>query len=86
MRTYRRDEQQPPPARPVAPGVVERIPGVYEVDPALMGRHFKQQPLPVWDTERLVSSRDDHLAWMHEHFADETLYAGVPSELDDEPD
>ena len=26
--------------------------------------------------------RNDHLNWMHEHFADETLVAGQESELD----
>jgi hypothetical protein len=38
-----------------------------------------------WDTERIVESRNDHLAWMHEHFAFETLVAGEESELDKGP-
>jgi hypothetical protein len=62
-----------------------RLNDVYEVDPALMGTHFNQQDMPMWDTERIVSSREEHLAWMHRHFADQTLYDGSPSELDDEP-
>jgi hypothetical protein len=62
-----------------------RIDGVYEVDPELMGRHFKQLRIERWDIDRLVQGRDDHLAWMHTHFAMETLYAGEPPELDEEP-
>jgi len=47
-----------------------------------MNRHFHQQEMPRWDTERIVASRNDHLSWMHTHFADETLVAGEESELD----
>jgi hypothetical protein len=50
-----------------------------------MEKHFKQQNMPRWDTERIVESRNDHLAWMHEHFAYETLVAGEESELDKGP-
>ena len=52
---------------------------------ALMEAHFHQQNMPVWDTERIVQSRNDHLAWMHEHFAYETLVAGEESELEKGP-
>jgi hypothetical protein len=69
----------------VEDGVVMRLEHVYEVDPALMGTHFKQQRMPVWDTERIVDSRWEHLNWMHFHFADETLTAGEESELHDTP-
>ena len=62
-----------------------RLDGVYEVDPALMETHFMQQNMPTWDTERIVESRNDHLAWMHEHFAYQTLVAGDDSELDKGP-
>ena len=41
--------------------------------------------MPRWDTERIVASRNDHLAWMHEHFAYETLVAGEDDELDKGP-
>ena len=58
-----------------------RMDHVYEVDPELMGKHFSQQNMPTWDTLRIVESRNDHLDWMHEHFADETLVAGE-SELE----
>jgi hypothetical protein len=47
-----------------------------------MGQQFAQQDLPAWDTLRIVEDRNDHLNWMHEHFADETLVAGQESELD----
>ena len=39
-----------------------------------------QQDLPAWDTHRIVDSRWEHLDWMHDHFADEVLLAGVESE------
>ena len=56
-------------------GVVVRL-RHYEVDPDLMGQHFDQQDMPAWDTLRIVDDRNDHLNWMHEHFADETLGRG----------
>lgn len=71
-----------PEATRVSDGVVMRLEHVYEVDPDLMGKQFNQQNMPTWDTLRIVESRNEHLAWMHEHFADETLVAGVESELD----
>jgi hypothetical protein len=60
-----------------------RLEHVYEVDPTLMEAHFKQQEMPVWDSERIVDSRWEHLKWMHFHFADEVLSAGEEAELDD---
>ena len=69
-----------PAATRVSDGVVIRMEHVYEVDPALMGKHFDQQNMPVWDTLRIVDSRWEHLDWMHDHFADEVLLAGEESE------
>ena len=74
-----------PEATRVSDGVVIRLDHVYEVDPGLMGHHFKQQDMPLWDTLRIVESRNEHLSWMHEHFADETLVAGIEPELDQGP-
>ena len=34
------------------------------------------------DTLRIIESRNDHLNWMHTHFADETLVAGEESEIE----
>ena len=62
-------------AAAITDGVVMRFEHVYEVDPDLM-QHFKQQAMPLWDTERIVDSRREHLDWMHNHFADEVLLAG----------
>ena len=70
-----------PEATRVSDGVVIRLKH-YEVDPELMGRQFDQQDMPAWDTLRIVDDRNDHLNWMHEHFADETLVAGQEAELD----
>ena len=70
-----------PDATRVSDGVVVRLKH-YEVDPELRGQQFAQQNMPVWDTLRIVESRNEHLNWMHEHFADETLVAGQESELD----
>lgn len=85
MRIFRQDEQQPPQARRITDGVIQRLEHVYEVDPDLMGTHFKQQQMPVWDTERIIENRWEHLNWMHFHFADEVLTAGEPPELDSGP-
>jgi hypothetical protein len=71
-----------PEATRVSDGVVIRTQHIYEVDPELMGQQFNQQNMPAWDTLRIIESRNDHLNWMHEHFADETLVAGQESELD----
>ena len=71
-----------PEATRVSDGVIMRLDHVYEVDPDLMGHQFEQQDMPVWDTYRIVESRNDHLSWMHAHFADETLVAGEEPELD----
>lgn len=74
--------QRPPEPRPVAPGVVMRFDHVYEVDPAKM-TIVRQHEMLAWDTLRIVGSRSDYLAWMHDHFAERVLSA---SELgDDEP-
>ena len=34
-----------------------------------MQRHVLQQVFPNWDTLRIMNSRQDHLQWMHRHFA-----------------
>lgn len=74
-----------PEATRISDGVVMRLHDVYEVDPDLMGAHFTQQNMPLWDTERIIESRNDHLDWMHEHFAYGTLVAGEEDELDKGP-
>ena len=79
MSVWRLGGQRPPEAQGVRDGVVMRLDHVYEVDPQLM-QVFPQQDMPVWDTERLVESRWDHLAWIQDHFADEVIVAGEPSE------
>jgi hypothetical protein len=79
MSIFRLGDQTPPPPRRVTDAVVMRFDDVYEVDPALMER-TGQQPLPAWDTHRIVESRTEHLDWMHKHFADDVLLAGEESE------
>ena len=37
--------------------------------------------MPVWDTERIVENRWEHLNWMHFHFADEVVVAEEPAAL-----
>lgn len=64
--------QRPPKPRKKKGGVVMRIDHVYEVDPERM-QVFKQQDMPVWDTNRIVKNRLDHLEWMHNHFADSVV-------------
>ena len=70
---FRLAAQRPPEARRVTDVVVMRFDDVYEVDPALMTEHVQQQEIPAWDTERIVDSRWEHLAWMHDHFADSVV-------------
>jgi hypothetical protein len=70
---FKLSAQKPPAAEPVADGVVMRLEHVFEVDPALMTEHVHQQELPNWDVQRIVDSRWEHLAWMHDHFADSVV-------------
>ena len=79
---FRLSAQRPPEPRRVTDTVVERLEHVYEVDPRLMTEHMPQQDIPVWDTKRIVSSRWDHLDWMHEHWADAVLSTGIESETE----
>ncbi len=79
MSIFRLGDQTPPPAERINDAVVMRFEHVYEVDPALM-ELTGQQHVPAWDTKRIVDSRWDHLDWMHDHFADEVLLAGMESE------
>jgi hypothetical protein len=73
MLGFRLSAQKPPEARRVTDVVVSRFEHVFEVDPALMSEHVHQQDLPNWDVERIVESRWEHLAWMHDHFADSVI-------------
>ena len=83
---YRFAEQHTPPSAARASEVAQTtFEHVYEVDPRLMQRHVLQQVFPNWDTLRIMRSRQDHLAWMHAHFAS-TVVAGssILAELDAE--
>ena len=73
MLGFRLAAQKPPDAKRVTDGVVMRFDHVYEVDPSLMSEHVRQQDIPAWDTVRIVESRLEHLAWMHDHFADSVV-------------
>jgi hypothetical protein len=73
MLGFRLAAQKPPEAQRVTDHVVMRFEHVYEVDPKLMRDHVRQQDFPAWDTLRIVESRWEHLAWMHDHFADSVL-------------
>ena len=70
---FRLAAQKPPEAKRVKDDVVMRFDHIYEVDPALMAEHAPQQAIPAWDTHRIVESRWEHLAWMHDHFADSVV-------------
>ena len=73
MLGFRLSAQRPPKAERVTDVVVSRFEHVYEVDPALMQENVRQQDISNWDFERIVDSRWEHLAWMHNHFADSVL-------------
>ncbi len=73
MLGFRLSVQRPPEARRINDDVVMRLDHVYEVDPRLMTEHVSQQDLPNWEIQRIVASRWEHLAWMHDHFADSVV-------------
>jgi hypothetical protein len=70
---FRLSAEKPPEARRVTDVVVSRFEHIYEVDPALMTEHVHQQNIPNWEFNRIVENRWEHLAWMHDHFADSKL-------------
>ncbi|BCB78111.1 hypothetical protein GCM10022251_32730 [Phytohabitans flavus] len=70
---FRYSAQRPPDPRRINDAVVQRFDHVYEVDPALMRDHVRQHDFPAWDTRRIVDSRWEHLAWMHDHWADSVI-------------
>jgi hypothetical protein len=72
MLGFKLSAQTPPEARQITPDVIMRFDHVYEVDPAKMAI-YPQQAIPAWDTHRIVDSKWEHLAWMHQHFADKVL-------------
>ncbi|WP_030485171.1 hypothetical protein [Nocardioides aequoreus] len=74
LRPYRYAEQtSPPEPQRVSDVAVTTFEHVFEVDPRLMERHVLQQQFPNWDSLRIMSSRHDHLDWMHAHFADSVV-------------
>jgi hypothetical protein len=73
MLGFRLAAQKPPDANRINDAVIMRFDHVYEVDPELMSEHIQQQDIPAWDTLRIVESRWEHLAWMHDHFADSVV-------------
>jgi hypothetical protein len=74
MLGFRLSAQQPPEPRRIKDDVIMRFDHVYEIDPELM-QTVTQDDMPAWDTHRIVAHRWDHLAWMHDHWADAVLSA-----------
>jgi hypothetical protein len=72
---FRLAAQRPPEPQRVNETVVTRYEHVYEVDPELMAEHIHQHDFPVWETQRIVEGRLDHLEWMHDHWADTVISA-----------
>jgi len=70
---FRLSAERPPEATRVTDGVVTRYEHVYEVDPALMTEHVRQQDLPSWEIHRIVEARWEHLRWMQDHWADSVI-------------
>jgi hypothetical protein len=69
---FRLAAQRPPEAKRINDDVVMRFDHIYEVAPEKMDI-IVQLDMPAWDTMRIVASRWDHLAWMHDHWADGVL-------------
>lgn len=65
--------QTPPDAQRITDIVVMCHEHVYEVDPALMTEHVRQQDIPAWDTHRMVDARLEYLYWVQDHWADERI-------------
>jgi hypothetical protein len=65
--------QTPPEPQRITDIVVMRHEHVYEVDPALMSEHVRQQDIPAWDTHRMVDARLEYLYWVQDHWADERI-------------
>jgi hypothetical protein len=82
---FRLAAQRPPDAKRITDGVIQRFDHVYEVDPGRM-TIIEQQEMPAWDTLRIVDSRWEHLAWMHDHWADHVLTAEEIGEGGLDPD
>jgi hypothetical protein len=72
---FRLGQQRPPEPERVNDDVVMRFEHVYEIAPEKM-ETFRQIDMPAWDTLRIVAARWDHLAWMHDHWADRVLSVG----------
>jgi hypothetical protein len=71
---FRYDEQYTPPhPRRVSDVALITHPHLFEVDPRLMERWVLQQEFPNWDSLRIMSSRHEHLEWMHRHFASKVM-------------
>ena len=71
---FRYDEQYTPPhPERVSDVALTTHPHLFEVDPRLMERWVLQQEFPNWDSLRIMSSRGDHLEWMHRHFASKVM-------------
>jgi len=82
---FRLAAQRKPEARRVTETVISRYDHVLEVDPALMQEHVRQQEMAEWDFRRIGADRWEHIAWMHDHFADavvsgEELLAEIDAE------
>jgi hypothetical protein len=82
MLGFRLSAQKPPDAKRVTDVVVTRFDHVYEVDPALMTEHLRQQDMPNWDFERIIAARWDHIKDIHTQWADSVVLAGEVSDLD----
>jgi hypothetical protein len=63
------EQMTPPQGQRVSEVAQQTFEHVYEVDPRLMQQFVLQQTFPNWDTLRIMRSRQDHLDWMHAHFA-----------------
>jgi hypothetical protein len=63
------EQYDPPPGERVSDVARTTFEHVFEVDPRLMRTWVLQQEFPNWDSLRIMTSRHEHLAWMHRHFA-----------------
>ena len=74
MLGFRLAAQRPPDAKRITDAVVMRFEHIYEVDPELMTEHVRPAgPCPPGTRCASSTCRWEHLAWMHDHFADSVV-------------
>ena len=79
------EQYDPPPGDRVSDVARTTFEHVFEVDPRLMRTWVLQQEFPNWDSLRIMTSRHEHLDWMHRHFATKVIDGSTVLDTLDDP-